>query len=46
MHPSTAISMKTKRLLVLNRGKIAILFLRVASEVNLTVIAIYTYEGR
>ena len=35
-----------ERLLVANRGEIAIRVLRAASELNLRTIAIYTYEDR
>src|SRR5215213_224536 len=35
-----------KKLLVANRGEIAIRVLRAATELNLSTIAIYTYEDR
>ena len=38
--------MKIKKILVANRGEIAIRILRAASEINLTTVAIYTYEDR
>lgn len=37
---------KFKRILVANRGEIAIRVLRAASELNLRTVAIYTYEDR
>ncbi len=39
-------TLKFKRLLVANRGEIAIRVLRAASELNLETITIYTYEDR
>src|SRR5690625_1391130 len=38
--------MKIKKILVANRGEIAIRILRAASVINLTTVAIYTYEDR
>ncbi|MCK0130794.1 pyruvate carboxylase [Flavobacteriaceae bacterium F08102] len=38
--------MKIKRVLVANRGEIAIRVLRACTELNLTTIGIYTYEDR
>jgi len=38
--------MKIKRVLVANRGEIAIRVLRACSELNISTIAIYTYEDR
>ena len=35
-----------KKLMVANRGEIAIRILRAASELKLTTVAIYTYEDR
>ena len=35
-----------KKILVANRGEIAIRILRAASELNLRTVAIYTYEDR
>lgn len=44
--PSLMIPRKFKRLLVANRGEIAIRILRAASEMQIRTIAIYTYEDR
>ena len=38
--------MKIKKILVANRGEIAIRILRAATEINITTVAIYTYEDR
>lgn len=38
--------MEIKKILVANRGEIAIRILRAASEINLTTVAIYTHEDR
>jgi len=37
---------KINKLLVANRGEIAIRVLRAASELNITTVAIFTYEDR
>jgi pyruvate carboxylase len=37
---------KLDRILVANRGEIAIRVLRAASELNIRTVAIYTYEDR
>ena len=38
--------MKIKKILVANRGEIAIRILRACSEINIATVAIYTYEDR
>ncbi len=42
----TSVNKKIKKLLVANRGEIAIRILRAASELNLCTVSIYTYEDR
>lgn len=38
--------MKIQKVLVANRGEIAIRILRACSEINIATVAIYTYEDR
>jgi len=38
--------MKIKKVLIANRGEIAIRILRACTELNLDTVAIYTYEDR
>ena len=41
-----AVNKKIKKLLIANRGEIAIRILRAASELNICTVSIYTYEDR